>query len=252
MQTLLANTADELYHEILNWVYQAGNITHPRDFECLEISPCATVLTNPYANIITNPERKINRGFAAAELMWMLSGRNDVEFIAKYNSKIANYSDDGKTFFGAYGPWISSQFQYIFDTLSKDPWSRQAVMTIWRQNPPTTKDVPCTVMMHFIRRPLNRLNLYIYMRSQDIWLGFPYDLHNFTCIQIIMAEMLGINAGLFELIQGSLHMYKPDLEKILKAKEIKSVSENTPHDIPRLVAQKLGWMNEYLSRKVSK
>ena len=218
-----AGSADTLYKDVMSTILKKGQVTHPRGFTCLELSPCVTELWNPQANIITNPIRKINKGFAAAELLWMLSGRNDVEFVNFYNSNMAKFSDNGITFFGAYGPKIMEQLPYLEKVLKGDEWTRQGVLNIWRECPPETKDVPCTVMMQFIRRPVDILNLYVTMRSQDIWLGFPYDIHNFSSILLIMSSILGLTPGRLIINQGSMHAYKEnfvDMEKAIVNTEI--------------------------------
>ena len=51
--------------------------------------------------VITLPERHLSTKFLGGEAYWILSGDNRVETIAPYNKNIVNYSDDGKTFFGA-------------------------------------------------------------------------------------------------------------------------------------------------------
>lgn len=253
---IINSTADMLYRNALRVVIEQGQMTHPRGFDCLELSPCHLTLTDPTSNIVTHPMRKINKAFAAAEFFWIIQGRNDVEFLDPYNSKIKAFSDNGKTFFGAYGPKYVTQLQYVLDTLEEDPWTRQAVMTIWRENPPATKDVPCTVMLHFMRRPVDTLNLIVYMRSQDCWLGLPYDLHNFTCIQILVANTLKLKVGVFDLFQGSLHAYKHDFAKINELIDFKfpllTETVNTPLDIMQLIAQKQKWMYDYLEQKGTK
>lgn len=254
MITLTADWADNLYWLALDSVMKRGELTYPRGFVCKELSPCHLSLLNPRSNIISNPLRKMNKAFAAAELVWILEGRNDVEFLEPYNSKIKYYSDDGITYFGAYGPKYISQINYVLSTLSKDPWSRQAIINIWRENPPESKDIPCTIALHFIIRPLNKLNLIVYMRSQDCWLGLPYDLHNFTCIQIIVASMLKIEVGTFELIQGSLHAYSHDFNRISNLLNFMPPAETdaeiTPIKPLNILQQKHKWMEEYVARKV--
>jgi thymidylate synthase len=83
-------------------------------------------------------------------------------------------------------------------------------MTIWRQSPdeiyPESKDIPCTVMLHFMIRNF-KLNLTVYMRSNDAWLGLPYDLFNFTQIQCQVAVKLGYPPGNYYHIAGSMHVY---------------------------------------------
>lgn len=236
MYSIVADNIDELYLDCLDIIIARGNLTHPRGFDCKEISPCSVTLTNPQNNILLNPIRKASKAFMGAELLWILMGRNDVDMISFYNAKIKEFSDNSVYFFGAYGPKVINQLPYIVQILQKDPWSRQAIINIWRENPPQTKDVPCTVTFHFIRRPLDALNLVVYMRSQDIWLGFPYDVHNFTCIQLIVASILGCKPGTFTLVQGSLHMYEQDFEKAKKAIKENLIGiqpERTPMPLPQ-------------------
>lgn len=249
---LIEETADQLYHSVLRQVMSFGQITKPRGFTCKELSPFNLRLINPQANIVSNEHRKINLGFAAAELYWILNGRDDVATLEPFNSKIKNFSDNGTTFFGAYGPKYVGQMPYILQTLKGDPWTRQAVLTIWRESPPKTKDVPCTVMLHFIRRPIDTLNLIVYMRSQDCWLGLPYDLHNFTCMQILTAYALDLKLGMFDLVQGSLHAYDTDFPKIEKliSEPVPDKVELTPLAMQDLFGQKLGWMRDYEARKL--
>lgn len=226
MYNFTGSTIDELYTELLKDVLHYGTMTNPRGFNCIEMSPCSIELLDIQKNIITNSVRKVSTAFMGAELLWILMGRKDVEMISFYNSKMSTYSDDGKEFFGSYGPKIVGQLRYVIETLTRDPWSRQALINIWRENPPATKDVPCTVMMHFLRRPLDTLNMIVYMRSQDLWLGFPYDVHNFTCIQLIMASLLGCQPGSFTLTQGSLHLYEEHFgiaEKAVEAPQNHSI-----------------------------
>jgi thymidylate synthase len=208
MLSITSDNIDDLYKRCLHRILTYGQDTKPRGFNCKELSPCSVTLTLPQMNVLVNPLRKASQAFMAAELLWILTKRDDVEMISFYNSNIAKYSDNGKTFFGAYGPKVMNQFSYVLDVLQKDPWTRQAVISIWQENPPVTKDVPCTISLHFLQRPLGTLNLVAYMRSQDVWLGFPYDVHNFTSLQSLIASMLKCKLGTFTLVQGSLHMYE--------------------------------------------
>ena len=81
------------------------------------------------------------------------------------------------------------------------------------ENP--TNDLNCTVCLQFIVRD-EKLYCTTYMRSNDLWLGFPYDVFQFTCIQIRMAMELGLDIGSYTHIAGSLHIYERDFEKAIK------------------------------------
>jgi thymidylate synthase len=149
----------------------------PRGMEIFEILNHSFMLDmdNP---IISIPERKLNYNFMFGEAAWMLDGRNDVKTIEKYMKGITRFSDDGITFFGAYGPKIITQTSYVVNTLCNDQDSRQAVLSIWRENPKSSADIPCTLTMQFFLRE-GLLYCNTNMRSNDIWLGTPYDAFNF-------------------------------------------------------------------------
>lgn len=203
---LQADSADGVYYEVMRHVLDYGDIRSPRGVKTQELTGVKIELTDPACNVITSPVRRLSYTFMVAEFLWMILGRNDVASVSRYNKKIADFSDDGHTFYGAYGPKIVDQLEYVIRTLTRDPDSRQAVMTIWRESPGQTLDVPCTIMFQFMIRD-QRLQMIAYMRSNDVWLGFPYDLFNFTMIQQYVAGLLGVKPGKYTHMVGSLHMY---------------------------------------------
>lgn len=172
--------------------------------------------------IITIIERKLSYKFMAAEALWIMSGDNKVQTISKYNKNIAKYSDDGLTYFGAYGPKFVDQIAYAAKTLHQDHDSRQAVINIWREKPPKTKDVPCTLSVQWMIRH-GKLDCFVSMRSSDIWLGLPYDLFNFSMMSqylMLYLEKLGLTVGIgdLHLTAASMHLYERDVqaaEKVL-------------------------------------
>ena len=100
--------------------------------------------------------------------------------------------------------------------LKNDPSTRQAVIHIKEARnliDYPTKDLNCTIALQFILRN-NKLDLIVTMRSNDVWLGLPYDLFNFTCMQILMAMELGVEIGTYYHNAASLHMYRSDANKI--------------------------------------
>jgi thymidylate synthase len=67
-------------------------------------------------------------------------------------------------------------------------------------------DVPCTLGYRFFLRG-NRLHMHTTMRSQDLWLGFPYDVFTATILQELMAEWIGAELGQYRHSVDSLHLY---------------------------------------------
>lgn len=162
------------------------------------------------APVLLSPARKLGFKFLAAEAAWICSGDNRVATIAPYAKKIADLSDDGRRFFGAYGPRFIEQLSFAVETLRKDPASRQAVIQIWREQPRQTKDTPCTLSWQFLLRD-GKLHCIATMRSSDVWTGLVYDWFNFSMVSAVVALELReqIRANLFKLT----HVGAPDSEE---------------------------------------
>jgi len=60
----------------------------------------------------------------------------------------------------------------------------------------------------------NKLHLVATMRSNDAWLGLPYDIFCFTTLQRIIAVELGLELGTYVHQAGSEHIYAKNQEKI--------------------------------------
>jgi thymidylate synthase len=159
--------------------------------------------------VVTVKERELGYKFMAAEAAWILSGDNRVRSIRPYSKAISNFSDDGHFFHGAYGPMIRDQLHFVIDALNADKDTRQAVMTIWRPNPRPSKDIPCTVSVQFLIRD-GLLHVVDTMRSSDLWLGWPYDIFNFSMLAryVICHLKQKPELGVIVLQAGSAHLYE--------------------------------------------
>lgn len=163
--------------------------------------------------------RRLNYRYAFAEAWFILTGRNDVATLVQYNSRMKAFSDDGITFFGAYGPQLLPQLDYVVDALAIDVLSRRALASIWIRNPPTiTNDVPCTVSLQWVIRD-GYLHCIDHMRSSDLWLGWPYDVFVFAMASAVIAHRLKVKTGIcYELgelivIAGSSHIYDRNISE---------------------------------------
>lgn len=157
--------------------------------------------------LLTAPERKLNYRFAAAEALWILLGMDDVAPLARVNPKMAQFSDDGRSLAGAYGVRFAEQLNYVLRALSADPLTRQAIIEIWRPEPPPSRDIPCTLSWQFLQRD-GVLHLAATMRSSDAWLGVPYDAFSFAVVLQYVAGLAGFQPGRVTMTLGSSHIYE--------------------------------------------
>lgn len=220
------NDAWEYWYERLVEQAQSDRNQISRDGEVVgEIINAITIVNDPTRFIVTSPIRKMPMRYAVGELLWYLSGNPTLDSIRPFTNAWDRMSDDGETVNSNYGHKIYDfygfdQWEYVKNCLKKDTLSRQAVIHIkdakdYMENP--TKDMPCTLTLQFLARPDidgdMRLHLTTNMRSNDIWMGFPYDCFNFCAFLNKMAMEVGFKVGTYTHIAGSLHLYKRDYEK---------------------------------------
>lgn len=194
-----------IFQLCLNDIIQCGNEVSPRGQLTKEILG-STIHINCLESLYASPIRKLNFSFLFVENLWYMSGRNALALLKPYNQNYHNFADSG-ILQGSYGPMILEQIRYVVDTLTEDKDSRQAVISLWRHNPRTAKDKPCTLNFHFMIRD-NKLNLHVIMRSNDAIWGQNYDVPSFSLINIIVAGILKIEPGQLILTANSLHVYE--------------------------------------------
>ncbi|MGH8895831.1 MAG: thymidylate synthase [Egibacteraceae bacterium] len=214
-----------------------GRPVAPRGMATVEVLGAQLCLTDPQRRLVDLPPvRVLNPAFAVAEAAWILSG-SDAPWIYQYNQRLADYADSGRLM-GAYGPrlrcWhgIVDQLHQIRDLLVRDPESRRAVVQLFDPGRDFAghKDVPCTLGYRFFLRA-GLLHMHTTMRSQDLWLGFCYDLFTATVLQELLAGWLGAELGEYRHHVDSLHLYEQDVE----------VASRLPHQVePSSVMAPLG------------
>jgi len=232
-------TADSVWCEISN-AFRAGEgtIQPSRVGEMREILHSAMSISNPRQRWITSRVPTINLAFALAEVVWILNGRSDSKFLNYFNRKLPDFAGHGTTYHGAYGRRLRSHFgidqlQRGYEALRNKPSSRQVVFQIWdsRIDMPTSSgkevssDVPCNVASILKVRD-GKLHWMQIMRSNDVYMGLPYNIVQFTTMQEVIAGWLGLELGEYNQVSNSLHVYTRDLERVYNAQR-KPVPLNT-------------------------
>lgn len=183
-----------------------------------EITGVMLQLRDPRARLSrTETKGKLFSGIG--ELLWYLAASDDLDFINYYIPGYGEFAEENGKIHGAYGPRIfsdgeNSQFKIVQNMLSKRAGTRKAVIQLFdaldlRKE---YKDVPCTCTLQFFVRK-SKLDLVVYMRSNDAYLGLPHDIFSFTMIQEVMARSLGCDVGIYKHTVGSLHLYERHIEK---------------------------------------
>lgn len=206
-----ADTLDDLLHKVLARLLKSRDRIKPTKGDAVEVRGALLKLSNPRARL-SSTETKGTIFSCLGELLWYLSGRNDLESIQYYLKDYGEFAETDGTIHGAYGPRLFglrglNQVENILNILSRDD-SRKAVIQLFSAEDLTQdyKDVPCTCTMQFFRRG-GKLDMFVSMRSNDAFIGMPHDIFCFTMIQEIFAHASGLHVGAYSHAVGSLHLY---------------------------------------------
>ncbi len=174
-----------------------------------------TTLERPLERYLFLPKRHNDVFAQFAETMWVLAGRDDIAWLSKYLPRAPDYSDDGQTWRGAYGPrlrrWTGDvdQLDEVRRLLSEDQASRRAVMVLFdpMRDFVDSKDVPCNNWLSWIARDGN-LHLSVAIRSNDAMWGFSgANAFEWSILQELIAYWLGFETGSASYFATSLHLY---------------------------------------------
>lgn len=252
-----------IYRDIANALFIIGDDVTARGLRTKELLNVQIELNKPRNRFVNFAARNMDMNYCMGELCYFLDGRTDLDSIAHYSKFWIKVSDDGKTVNSAYGarifgyrtPSKMPQFDYAIDVLRQDAQSRKAVIAIYNiGDARTSNDNPCTMFMQFVIRN-NRLHCYTTMRSNDVWLGLPYDVAFFTTVhEIAYVKLLGtypwLGLGTYIHNAVSLHVYDRNFEGL---HEVRCESNHMPIVAPKISVIDVGsWFNDLLTYEKSK
>lgn len=224
MKNLTVRNGHEALPQILQILDEEGVHRSSRNGPVLQIpEPLSIVYTHPCERMVFWPQRDCNPFFHLYEAAWMLDGRNDVAGPARYAKQIAQYSDDGTTFHGAYGnrwrTWFGrDQLVEIAAALRANPDDRRQVLSMWSANSDLGrdgKDVPCNLVATFQVDHNGRLNLVVFNRSNDlIWGTLGANLVHFSVLLEYMASEVGCLVGIYTQVSSNPHAYVDKYEEL--------------------------------------
>jgi len=215
MLTITGRNVNEVFPIGLMYLRGEGKNRESRNGPTLELmEPVAVTYQCPEERVLFDVNRDANPFFHLFESLWMLAGRNDVEFLDEYNKGMAQYSDDGKGFNAAYGQRLRSGFGFdqldeVIQLLRRNPDDRQSVLQIWDPNDlgKDTKDKACNLVIT-PRVRNRRLDWTVFNRSNDYVFGMlGANAVHLSIIQEYVASMVGVEVGTYTQISNCCHVY---------------------------------------------
>jgi thymidylate synthase len=232
LSSFSAENANDVWSQAAEAIIKAPSAENQqsRSGNTREIMHATMEIFNPRLRWITSRVPAINPAFAIAEIIWAFTSKNNSSFLNYWNSQLPKYAGNNAKYHGAYGYRLIAHFgfnqiQRAYEILKNNPTSRQVVLQIWdavndlplSDGSPRDADIPCNVLSMLKIRD-KKLRWTQIVRSNDLFLGVPYNIALFTTIQEVMASWLSIEIGDFFQLSDSLHVYENNLSNISTVK----------------------------------
>jgi thymidylate synthase len=113
------------------------------------------------------------------------------------------------------------QLQWVIDEVRADPSAHNLIVNSW--NPEylyTMADkkeaarFPICHNMYQISNRNGKLDLILYQRSCDYFLGVPFNIASYSLLCIILAKILKLKPGRFIHMYGDIHIYENHIEQV--------------------------------------
>lgn len=163
---------------------------------------------------------------------------SDHEFALKWGDMGPIYGVQWRKWKGEDGR-VVDQIAQAIETIKTNPNSRRNIVTAW--NPAEIDDIvtsgglpPCHTLFQFNVRG-DKLDLHLYQRSADTFLGMPFNIASYSLLLAMVAQVTGKEQGEFVHTLADTHLYLNHLE------QVDEQLSRTPRALPKL------WLNPVIT-----
>ena len=161
--------------------------------------------------------KKIYFNHAVTELLWILQGRTDLNYlrsngVSYWNSDYERSGRTDNTLGPVYGHQLRNfngvdQLERILLEIKKNPSSRRIMASFW--NPCDLDDMVLPPCHYGFQIYINdgTMDLCWQQRSVDIFLGLPYDIAMYGLLLLMLAVGNGYTPGRLMASLGDCHVY---------------------------------------------
>jgi len=146
----------------------------------------------------------------------------DSDFVREWGDLVTIYGRMWRRWPASDGREID-QLRWVIDGLRDKPFRKSYVVSAWNPDfiyamasEQNRNEVPpfCHTMYHFCVTHGNRLNLGLYQRSADVFLGVPFNIASYALLLQMVAQVTGLEAGEFVHTFGDVHAYSNHMAQI--------------------------------------
>lgn len=188
MHLVSGRTVSQVVLEAFDTIIHEGHYRPSRNGGCTSIFDTTFEVKNPRSRHLSLQGRKSNIFALIAETFWVMAGDDKVDpYLSFFLPRAPQYSDDGETWSGAYGPRLYDENQLcsVPDLFRRDSlYTRRAYLTIHDLHKDSTKaienrfgfgelgkDRPCNLGINFYVEGEDQFCTKVFQRSGDIIFG---------------------------------------------------------------------------------
>lgn len=153
------------------------------------------------------------------ELLWFIKGYSTLDYLHKHGVTIwdewANEQGELGPVYGAqWRSWYVSplnridQITNVIKSIKEQPYGRRHIVSAW--NPAEIDNMalpPCHCLFQFHVRSTGELDVQLYQRSADWFLGVPFNIASYALLLILVAREVGRTPGKLVHTFGNYHIY---------------------------------------------
>lgn len=135
--------------------------------------------------------------------------KSDNDFAKKHGDLGPVYGKQWRDFNGI------DQFAELIEGLKKNPFSRRHIISAW--NPAEVKDMalpPCHSLFQFYVSNDGFIDLQLYQRSGDTFLGIPFNIASYSLLLTLVAMECNLKPRFFIHTIGDAHIYQNHQEQV--------------------------------------
>lgn len=124
------------------------------------------------------------------------------------------------------------QLANLIKGLIEDPNGRRHILSAWNVSELDEMALPpCHVMSQFYVNKNKELSCHMYQRSQDVFLGAPFNYASYALLTHMIAHVCGYGVGELIVSTGDTHIYQNHVD------QVKEQLSREPYPLPKL------WLN---------
>ena len=169
--------------------------------------------------------KKLHLKSIVHELLWFIAGDTNIKYLQDNGVRIwDDWADKNGDLGPVYGhQWRSwpvpngdtvDQIKNVIHMVKNNPDSRRLIVSAWN-----VADVdhmalpPCHCLFQFYVAD-GKLSCQLYQRSADVFLGVPFNIASYALLNMMVAQVCGLEVGDFVHTLGDAHLYSNHLEQV--------------------------------------